>query len=45
MFDDIVGSAVTLKTDRDEDGDTPNGEEEAPAEAPKKIYTPQDIEF
>ena len=45
VFDDIVGGAVTLKTDRDEDGDTPNGEEEAPAEAPKKIYTPQDIEF
>ncbi len=37
-FDDVVGSAVTLKTDD-------NTEKEEATAAEKKIYTPQDIEF
>ena len=43
-FDDIVASAVTLKTDADTDEEAVEKDEAAP-EAVKKIYTPQDIEF
>jgi hypothetical protein len=43
-FDDIVASAVTLKTDADLNEETAEKDEAAP-ETTKKIYTPQDIEF
>ena len=43
-FDDIISSAVTLKTDADTDEEAVDKDEAVP-EAAKKIYTPQDIEF
>ena len=43
-FDDIVASAVTLKTEADSDEEVADKDETAP-ETTKKIYTPQDIEF
>jgi hypothetical protein len=46
VFDDIVGSAVTLKTESDEDEEIEESvSEAAPADTQKKLYTPQDIEF
>ena len=43
-FDDIISSAVTLKTDADSDEEAVDKDEAAP-ETARKIYTPQDIEF
>ena len=46
-FDDIVASAVTLKTDADEDEDVNSVKDEDTVQPDntKKLYTPQDIEF
>ena len=43
-FDDIIASAVTLKTEADSDEEVADKDETAP-ETTKKIYTAQDIEF
>ena len=43
-FDDVVGSHVTLKTDKDENDDTPLPTSKPDGNAPKK-FTASDIEF
>ena len=44
-FDDVVGSHVTLKTDKDEDPDKLPEEQEAHAVTTSKKFTASDIEF
>lgn len=44
-FDDIVGSAVTLKTEGGDNGEKSDREDEDTQGSGKKTYTPEDIEF